>query len=72
MTVTAKSVTTLEYGRIALREYTVPECSKNGLIMKVEMCGICGTDKHTYLGWTTQYIGTVNEQTSPLSSHTQS
>ena len=34
--------------------------------MKVEMCGICGTDKHTYLGETTQYGGTVNEQTSPF------
>ena len=66
MSITAKAVTILEPGRIALREYTVPECTEGGLIMKVEMCGIFGTDKHNYLGETTQYGGTVNEQTSPF------
>jgi len=30
------------------------------------MCGICGTDKHTYRGETTQYAGTSSEQTSPF------
>jgi L-iditol 2-dehydrogenase len=36
------------------------------MLMKVELSGICGTDKHTYRGETTQYGGTVNEQTSPF------
>ena len=30
------------------------------------MCGICATDKHTYRGETTQYTGTLSEQTSPF------
>ena len=63
---TSKAATIIEPGRVELREYTIPECPKGGLIMKVEMCGICGTDKHTYRGETTQYGGTVNEQISPF------
>ena len=49
-----------------LREYQVPPLPEGGLLMKVEMSGICGTDKHTFRGETTQYGGTVNEQTSPF------
>jgi len=53
-------------GCIELRGYLVPECPKNGLILNIEMCGICATDKHTYRGETTQYTGTLSEQTSPF------
>jgi L-iditol 2-dehydrogenase len=34
--------------------------------MRVEMSGICGTDKHTYLGETTQYAGTPAETDTPF------
>ena len=63
---TAEAVTIVNPGCIELREYIVPECPKNGLILNIEMCGICGTDKHTYRGETTQYAGTASEQTSPF------
>ena len=66
MSKTAKAVTIVKPGCIELREYQVPECPKNGLILNIEMCGICGTDKHTYRGETTQYAGTSSEQTSPF------
>ena len=66
MSKTAKAVTIVKPGCIELREYPVPECPKNGLILNIEMCGICGTDKHTYRGETTQYAGTSSEQTSPF------
>ena len=63
---TAKAATIVEPGKIEVREYEVPPCPAGGLIMKTEMSGICGTDKHTYRGETTQYGGTVNQQTSPF------
>ena len=34
--------------------------------MQIEMSGICGTDKHTYRGETSQYGGTISQQTSPF------
>jgi len=63
---TAKAATIVQPGKIEVREYEVPPCPAGGLIMKTEMSGICGTDKHTYRGETTQYGGTVNQQTSPF------
>lgn len=63
---TAKAATIVELEKIEVREYEVPPCPVGGLIMKTEMSGICGTDKHTYRGETTQYGGTVNQQTSPF------
>jgi D-arabinose 1-dehydrogenase-like Zn-dependent alcohol dehydrogenase len=35
-------------------------------VIALEMCGICGTDKHTYRGETTQYGGTPAEQSTPF------
>ena len=63
---TARAVTIVAPGKIEVREYPIPPLPEGGLIMQVEMSGICGTDKHTYRGETTQYGGTVNEQTSPF------
>ena len=36
------------------------------MVIALEMCGICGTDKHTYRGETTQYGGTPAESTTPF------
>lgn len=62
----SKAVTIIEPGKIEVREYKIPPVPTGGLLMKIEMSGICGTDKHTYRGEITQYDGTVNEQTSPF------
>lgn len=62
----AKAATILKPYQIEVRDYAIPPLQPGGLLMKVEMSGICGTDKHTYRGETTQYGGTVNEQTSPF------
>lgn len=62
----AKAVTITQPGKLEVREYRIPPLQPGGLLMKIEMSGICGTDKHTYRGETTQYGGTVNEQTSPF------
>jgi threonine dehydrogenase-like Zn-dependent dehydrogenase len=66
MTEFAKAVTITAPYQLEVREYEIPPLKPGGLLMKIEMSGICGTDKHTYRGETTQYGGTVNEQTSPF------
>lgn len=63
---TSKAVTILAPGEVEVREYAIPPIPDGGLLMKMEMSGICGTDKHTYRGETTQYGGTASEQTSPF------
>lgn len=62
----SRAVTITAPGKLEVREYQIPAIQPGGLLMQVEMSGICGTDKHTFRGETTQYGGTVNEQTSPF------
>ena len=45
-------------GKYELREYRLPEPAPGCVLVKMELSGICGTDKHTYQGFTTQYAGT--------------
>src|SRR5450631_3828830 len=52
------AVTLVEPGRYELQEYPLPEPAPGCVLVKMEMSGICGTDKHTYQGFTTQYAGT--------------
>jgi threonine dehydrogenase-like Zn-dependent dehydrogenase len=54
---TVKAATLVEPGRYELREYPLPEPAPGCVLVKMEMSGICGTDKHTYQGFTTQYGG---------------
>lgn len=53
-------------GRMETRSYPYPDAGMDGMVMKLEMCGICGTDKHTWRGETTQYGGTAAEVTTPF------
>jgi threonine dehydrogenase-like Zn-dependent dehydrogenase len=48
----------VEPGRYELREYPLPQPAPGCVLVKMELSGICGTDKHTYQGYTTQYAGT--------------
>jgi threonine dehydrogenase-like Zn-dependent dehydrogenase len=48
----------VEPGRYELREYPLPDPAPGCVLVKMELSGICGTDKHTYQGFTTQYAGT--------------
>jgi L-iditol 2-dehydrogenase len=45
-------------GKYDLREYRLPEPAPGCVLVKIELSGTCGTDKHTYQGFTTQYAGT--------------
>jgi threonine dehydrogenase-like Zn-dependent dehydrogenase len=49
------AATLVEPGRYELREYPLPEPAPGCVLVKMEMSGICGTDKHTFHGYTTQY-----------------
>jgi len=49
------AATLVEPGRYELREYPLPDPEPGCVIVKMEMSGICGTDKHTYQGYITQY-----------------
>jgi threonine dehydrogenase-like Zn-dependent dehydrogenase len=51
------AATLVEPGRYEVREYPLPEPAPGCVLIKMEMSGICGTDKHTYQGFTTQYAG---------------
>ena len=53
-------------GRYEQVDYPRPDLPDGALLMEMEMSGICGTDKHTYLGETKQYVGTPAECDTPF------
>jgi threonine dehydrogenase-like Zn-dependent dehydrogenase len=53
-------------GRYEIREYPLPEPASGCALIKMEISGICGTDKHAYQGYLTQYAGTGASKTLPL------
>ena len=56
-----KSVVMTGPGKVELQEFPWPRDLEPGaVIAKVEMSGICGTDKHAFDGDTTLYGGTEN------------
>src|ERR1700729_2657708 len=48
----------VEPGKYELQSYPLPNPAPGCVLVKMELSGICGTDKHTYQGFTTQYAGT--------------
>jgi threonine dehydrogenase-like Zn-dependent dehydrogenase len=54
---TVLAATLVEPGRYEIREYPLPEPGPGCVLVKMELSGICGTDKHTFQGYTTQYGG---------------
>ena len=46
-------------GKYEVQDFPYPELQDGALLMQIEMSGICGTDKHTYLGEVKQYAGTA-------------
>jgi len=51
------AATLVKPGHYELQEYPLPEPAPGCVLVKMEMSGICGTDKHTFQGYTTQYGG---------------
>ena len=53
-------------GRIEAQDFPYPDVGDDAMVIALEMCGICGTDKHTYRGETIQYGGTPAETSTPF------
>lgn len=53
-------------GKLEVQHFPYPQIDEDTLVIKMEMCGICGTDKHTYRGETVQYAGTPAESHTPF------
>ena len=53
-------------GKIEIQEFPFPELEDGALLLEVEICGICGTDKHTWRGENKQYAGTEAESDTPF------
>ena len=45
-------------GKIEVEEFPLPDPEPGAVLMRVSLSGICGTDKHTFRGETSQYPGT--------------
>ena len=63
---TAKAAVLVAPGKYELQELPIPDLEEGALLMKVEMSGICGTDKHTYIGEVKQYAGAEAEMDTPF------
>jgi L-iditol 2-dehydrogenase len=54
-------------GRLELRRFPVPgELEPGAVLVRMLASGICGTDKHTFLGETEQYAGTDHASSTPF------
>lgn len=51
------AATLVKPGKYEIREYPRPEPVAGCVLIRMEMSGICGTDKHTFQGYTAQYGG---------------
>lgn len=52
--------------KLEVWEFPYPSIADDAMLLEVELCGICGTDKHTYRGEITQYGGTKAETMTPF------
>lgn len=65
MTDQVRAAVTVAPKTIEIRRFPYPKLQKGVCIVKMVMSGICGTDKHTYLGGAVQHGGTRNEHRVP-------
>ena len=45
-----KAVAMTAPGKMEVRSYPYPQLDRDSAILKVEMTGVCGTDKHIFKG----------------------
>ncbi len=63
---TVRALTLVKPGKYEVREYPLPEPEPGCVLVKMELSGICGTDKHAYQGYTTQYAGGGSSKPLPF------
>jgi len=61
-----KAAVMVRPGRIETQHFPYPHVEEGAIIVRMEMSGICGTDKHTYEGKSKQYAGTPAETDTPF------
>lgn len=66
MTQTVHAAVLLAPWQMEIQSFALPEPEPGAVLIKMELSGICGTDKHTFSGHTTQYAGTEHERTIPF------
>ena len=49
-----------------LGEFPVPEPEPGAVLVRNELSGICGTDKHTFEGYVSQYTGAAKPSSTPF------
>ena len=49
-----------------LAEFPIPEPEAGAVLVRNELSGICGTDKHTYEGFVAQYTGSAKPSSTPF------
>ena len=49
-------------GAIEVQEFPVPDPEPGTVVLRLNLSGVCGTDKHTFRGETAQYAGTAHER----------
>lgn len=62
----AKAAVLVAPGRLEVQEFPLPKLEDGAMLLRVEMSGICGTDKHTFRGEVLQYAGTAAEMRTPF------
>jgi threonine dehydrogenase-like Zn-dependent dehydrogenase len=66
MNQSVRAAVMLAPGQIHTQTFPLPEVQPGAVLVKMDMSGICGTDKHTFSGYTAQYGGTEHERTIPF------
>lgn len=60
------AATLVEPGHYEITEYPLPDPAPGCLLVKMQVSGICGTDKHTYQGYVGQYGGAGTPRPIPF------
>lgn len=59
-----KAAVLKEPGKIDIQKFSYPKLDEGCVLVKMEMSGICGTDKHLYKGENKFYASTIRETTA--------
>lgn len=62
----ARAALLVEPRHYEIRDFPVPEPEPGAVLVRNELSGICGTDKHTYEGYVSQYTGAAKPSSTPF------
>jgi threonine dehydrogenase-like Zn-dependent dehydrogenase len=62
----ARAALLVEPRHYELRDFPIPDPGPGAVLVRNELSGICGTDKHTYQGYVAQYTGAAKPSSTPF------